>query len=179
MVPFPPAGERPHLQVSPAPGRTLADRPGNRRRWPYLLLLTTVLAAGVLSQTPPGRSMLRVASVAGVAAAYTELAFAAPQDLPSQLAAAEVTTLPTFQIHNVTGEARVYRWSVTLSSTGGAVQSKTGEAPIADGKRAMISPVLKVDCRPGPLTATIRLASSGESIKFTTDCLAADAGDMS
>jgi hypothetical protein len=29
------------------------------------------------------------------------------------------------------------------------------------------------------LTATIRLASSGESIKFTTDCLAADAGDMS
>ena len=179
MVSFSSVGEPSHPQVKPIFGHTLADRPGNRRRWPYLLLLTIILAAGVLSQTPPGRSMLRVAGIVGAPASYTELAFAAPQELPQQLVATDVTTLPAFEIHNVTGRTRRYRWSVTLRSTGGAMQSATGDAAVADGKLAIVSPVLKVGCWPGPLTATIRLVSRGESLGFTADCLAADAGDLS
>lgn len=143
------------------------------------MLLLIVLAAGALSQTPPGRAVLRSAGLVGAPAAYTELAFTAPKDLPQQVVATEVTTLPPFEIHNATGEARRYRWSVTLSSAGGAVQAATGEASLADGKRATIAPTVKVECRPGPLTATIRLAAGGESIKFTADCLAADSGDLS
>jgi hypothetical protein len=179
MVPFPLAAGRPNPPANPMSGRTDVGRPASRRRWPYALLLMIVLAAGVLFQTPPGRDVLRSAGVLGTPAAYTELAFTGPGDLPQQLVAANVTKLPAFEIHNVTGAAHRYRWSVTLSSARGAVQAATGEAPVADGRVATLAPSVRVECRPGPLTVTVRLATSGESINFRADCLAADSGDLS
>lgn len=179
MVPVPHAAGRPNPPANPTSGRTDVGRPPGRRRWPYALLLVIVLAAGVLCQTPPGRAALRSSGVLGTPAAYTELAFAAPDDLPQQLVAANVTQLPAFEIHNATGATHRYRWSVTLSSAGGAVQAATGETSVADGHIATLAPSVKVTCRPGSLTVTIRLATGGESINFRADCLASDSGDLS
>jgi hypothetical protein len=138
-----------------------------------------ILVVGVLSQTPPGRDGLRSAGVLGTPAAYTELAFTAPAELPQQLVATNVTKVPAFEIHNVTGAARRYRWSVTLNSAGGAVRSAAGQASVAAGHSATLSPSVRVECRPGPLTVTVSLATGGESIRFRADCLAADDGDLS
>src|SRR5262245_7591920 len=133
MVAFPPAFGRPKPAASPMPGRTDMDQAAGRRRWPYALLLVIVLVAGVLFQTPPGRDALRSARLLARPAAYTELAFTGPGALPQQLVSANTTNLPAFEIHNATGAARRYRWSVTLSSAGGAAQAATGEASVADG----------------------------------------------
>lgn len=178
-MPFPLPAGRPNPPASPVSSRTDTVRPAGRRRWPYVLLLVIILAVGVLSQTPPGRNVLRSAGVLGTPAAYTELAFTTPDQLPQQLVVANVTKVPAFEIHNVTGAARRYRWSVTLSSAGGAVQSAAGQASVADGHRATLTPSVRVDCRPGPLTVSVSLATSGESIRFRADCLAADSGDLS
>jgi hypothetical protein len=144
-----------------------------------VLLLTAVLAAGLLFQTPPGRYVLRSAGLLGAPAAYTELAFTGPGNLPQQLIAANVTNLPAFEIHNATGAGRRYRWSVTLSSAGGTAQVATGQASVADGHVTTLAPSVTVECRPGPVTVTVRLADSGESIDFKADCLASDSGDLS
>jgi hypothetical protein len=178
-VPFPLAAGRPNFPANPMPGRADVDRPAGRRRWPYVLLLMIVLAAGVVFQTPAGRDVLRSAGVLGTPAAYTELAFTAPDDLPQQLVAANVTKIPAFEIHNVTGTAHRYRWSVTVSSASGAMQAAAGETPVAVGHVATLAPSARVECRPGPLTVTVQLATSGESISFRADCLAADSGDLS
>ena len=139
-----------------------------------------ILVVGVLSQTPPGRDGLRSAGVLGTPAAYTELAFSAPEELPQQLVTTNVTKVPAFEIHNVTGAARRYRWSVTLTSAGGAVQAAAaGQASVAAGHSATLTPSVRPECRPGPLTVTVSLAASGESIRFRADCLAADSGDLS
>lgn len=211
MAPFPPAAGRPDHPAdpvdqtspdalnalsalsalgvggprTPVPGGAAGAPASGGRRWPYIMLLLAVLAAGALSETPPGRGVLRAAGVIGTPAAYTELAFVTPTDLPQQLVAAETTNIPPFVIHNATGAAHRYRWSVTLSSAGTARPSATGETAVAAGAQNTIAPAVRADCRPGPLTVTIALAgdagSTGdaESISFTADCLATDAGDLS
>lgn len=173
------SAEPPHPAVGTALARADEIQPGGRRRWSYGLLLLTVLAMGAVCQTPPGRAVLRSAHIVGAPAAYTELTFVAPADLPSKLVATSAMNVPAFEIHNVTGETRNYRWSVILGSAGHSVRSATGETSLADGQRKTLSPALNVDCRPGAVTMTVKLAGSDESIAFKADCMSSDSGQLS
>jgi len=203
MVSF--AGTRQHDPDDPLGEADPVHRPGppglpglpaglvSRRRAPYIALLAVVLILGGLGQTPPGRHLLRTAGILGSPASYTELAFAAPKSLPREISPGSPLPQVSFMIHNSTGRARDYRWSVTLAprpETAGqpaapaqpAAPTKpaapttltAGSLNLADGGSTTVTPQAKVACASGPVVLTVRLEGSGETLAWQADCAASD-----
>jgi hypothetical protein len=160
--------------IPPSAGPVRAEGPSGRvtgRLWAYVALLVAVLALTGLSQTPPGRWLLKSIGVLGSGSGYTELSFADPGGLPRRLAAkVTVSDLP-FTIHNLTRQDRQYSWSVTMTSRGKTRRAATGATGLVNGARLTVTPRLRIECVPGPLRVTVQVSgSSTESIDFHATC---------
>jgi hypothetical protein len=147
----------------------------------YVALLGAVFAVAGLTQTPPGRQLLKSIGVVGSGSGYTELAFADPGGLPRRLTAKMTVSDLPFTIHNLTGQDRQYSWSVTMTSRGKTGRAATGVTGLANGARLTVTPRLRIECVPGPMSVTVQVSgSSTESIDFHATCArgAADGGRL-
>ncbi|WP_370020266.1 hypothetical protein [Planotetraspora sp. GP83] len=162
-----------HDDPANSPHRT-ASGPG---RW--LALITTVVCvvlALLFFQTPPGQNVVQLAGLADRSDAYTELSFSEPENLPKALPAAATVLKSPFVIQNRTGTQHAYTWTVEVSDSQGPSWTKSGSVQIADDQRAIVSPLVRVNCRTGRVTIGIRL-DSGEGIHHGVACTDSGSGD--
>jgi hypothetical protein len=140
-----------------------------------MLLALVVLCVG-LAQTSPGHAVLSDAGLFQRPASYTELTFTAPGDLPSSLPAAESAVNLSFDIHNVSGAARVYQWSVVLAGNGHSRVGASGTASAPAQGRVTVTRSVAAACSGTRLQVLVRLASPAESVDFWVTCAATGAG---
>nr|SBO91439.1 hypothetical protein BN4615_P953 [Nonomuraea gerenzanensis] len=130
-----------------------------------------MVVAALGLQSDQGRHLLVEAGLAGAPAGYTELAFAAPQELPDRVPATSYLVPPSFTIRNVTGRQHEYGWSVHLTESGRSRTVAGGRVTLADGQPVTITPPTKALCEPGPITLRV-LLEGGEAIAFRATCSA-------
>lgn len=139
-----------------------------------------VIFAG-LAQTSPGHALLRDAGLYKVPTSYTELAFTNPAALPSTLQSAKgakgkvpVSTgqVPvSFSLHNVSGSARSYQWSIAVANGGKSQQKAAGTVGVPAQGKATVTKSVTAACGTGArLQVVVRLASPAESINFWVFC---------
>lgn len=135
-----------------------------------LVIALLVLCAG-LAQTKPGHALLADAGLYKPPASYTELTFAAPSDLPSTLPSPNSPINVSFSLHNVTGAARAYQWSVVLTKAGQKSQVKaSGSTTVPAQDRVTVTKSVRAACTGGRLQVSVRLASPDESVDFWVTC---------
>jgi hypothetical protein len=135
-----------------------------------ILLALAVLCVGV-AQTSPGHAALRGMGLYEPPASYTELTFAAPGDLPSALSAAGSAINVAFDIHNVSGAARTYQWSIALAKNGQDGRQKASGTVTAPAQgRVTVTRSVAATCTGGRLQVLVRLASPAESVDFWVTC---------
>lgn len=141
-----------------------------KSHWQSLSLVAVVLACVGLAQTQQGHALLRNVGLYETPAAYTELTFSEPGDLPTTVARPSSSVNVSFGIHNVTDNARAYVWSIVLvhSDKSQVKASGSAQAP-AQGRTAVTRPVV-VACVGGRVQVVVRLASPAESISFWMTC---------
>ena len=136
-----------------------------------VILITLAAACTGLAQTGPGHTVLSGLGLYKPPASYTELTFAAPGHLPGALPSPDSPVDVSFNIHNVSGAARVYQWTVVLAKNGKNGHAKaagTGTAP-AQG-RVTVTRSVSTTCTRGRLQVLVRLASPAESVDFWVTC---------
>jgi hypothetical protein len=141
-----------------------------RGRW-YLLLLGAVVVACVgLAQTRPGHAALAAAGLYEQPATYTELAFSTPGSLPSTLTKSGSSVKVSFGIHNVSGNAHTYNWTIALVRSGVSQVKASGVAATPAQGRSLINKSVMVACPSGRVQVVVRLASTNESISDWMTC---------
>ena len=140
-----------------------------------MLLALVVLCAG-FAQTGPGHAVLADAGLFQRPASYAELTFTAPGDLPSSLPTAESAVDLSFDIHNVSGTARVYQWSIVLAGNGHSSVGASGTASAPAQGRVTVTRSVAATCSGTRLQVLVRLASPAESVDFWVTCPATEAG---
>ena len=93
-----------------------------------ILLVVLVAACAGLAQTSQGHVVLSDAGLYKQPASYTELTFTTPSDLPSALPTPTSPINVSFSIHNASGAARAYQWSVVLTKASQSQVKATGTA---------------------------------------------------
>jgi CelD/BcsL family acetyltransferase involved in cellulose biosynthesis len=144
---------------------------GHWGRWRGLIILIggVVVLAGVL-QTSVGHRMLRAAGLSQEQTGYTSLSFLHPQSLPEQITPAQRSTVTSFAIHNATGVARGYHWSVSLVYRGRTHRVHAGSVHLAPGRRAEITRSIAISCTRGRVRIVVSLESPAESIDTWMAC---------
>jgi hypothetical protein len=141
-----------------------------RKWWSTLAILVVVLAGVGLAQTSPGHVLLRDAGLFQVPPRYTELAFTSPQTLPTRLASQHAAIGVSFDIRNVSGTRRNYRWSIELVRSGRRELKAAGVASTPAQGRETIARVVRTSCAGGRLEVVARLAAPAESVHFWLTC---------
>ena len=142
-----------------------------------LMILGALALLGLgVAQTGPGHTVLADAGLYQRPAGYTELTFTSPGTLPSSLAKAKSSIDVSFDIHNVSGAARSYQWSVVLAGGGQSRVSAAGTAAVPDQGRVTVTRPVAATCSGTRLQVLVRLASPAESIHFWVTCPAVARG---
>jgi hypothetical protein len=136
-----------------------------------VLVVGLILLCVGLAQTSQGHVALSKVGLYEEPANYTELAFAAPGDLPSTLSSPNSPIDVSFSIHNVSGTERSYQWSVVLTKTGqkGHVKASGTVTTPAQG-RVTVTKSVAMACTGGRLQVLVRLASPAQSVDFWVTC---------
>jgi hypothetical protein len=135
-----------------------------------ILTALVILCAG-FAQTSPGHSVLSGMGLYQPPVSYTELTFDAPGDLPSALPSPGAPVNVSFNIHNVSGAARVYQWSVVLANNGhNGSQEASGTVTAPAQGRVTVTRSVATTCTGGRLQVLVRLASPAESVEFWVTC---------
>lgn len=140
-----------------------------------LVLLVALVALCVgLAQTNEGHVVLSDVGLYEQPASYTELTFTAPGDLPSSLPSPNSPIKVSFNVHNVSGTARAYRWSILLTRSGQKGQVKASGTVTAPAQgRVTVTKSVAMTCAGGRLQVLVRLSSPAESVDFWVTCPAA------
>jgi hypothetical protein len=141
-----------------------------RSRWQLLLLVAAVLVCAALAQTQPGHTLLRDTGLYETPAAYTELTFSAPGNLPSAAAKPNASISVAFGIHNVSGDSRDYRWSIMLVHSGKSRVKASGTVLTPAQGRTEVTKSVAADCTSGRVQVVVQLADTPDSISFWVIC---------
>lgn len=146
-----------------------------KNRWQLLLLVAAVLVCAGLAQTQPGHALLRNTGLYETPAAYAELTFSAPGNLPSAVAKPNADITVAFGIHNVSGDSRDYHWSIMLVHSGKSQVRASGTVLTPAQGRTAVTRSVPAACSSGRVQVVVRLASPAESISFWVTCPSATA----
>jgi hypothetical protein len=136
-----------------------------------VILLVLAIACVGAAQTGPGHAALRGMGLYEPPSSYTELTFAAPGDLPSALPSPSSPVNVAFDIHNVSGTARTYLWSIVLAKNGQDGREKASGTVTAPAQgRVTVTRSVAATCTGGRLQVLVRLASPAESVDFWVTC---------
>jgi hypothetical protein len=135
-----------------------------------ILLVVLVAACAGLVQTSQGHVLLSDAGLYKQPAGYTELTFTTPSDLPSALATPTSPIDVSFSIHNTSGAARAYQWSVVLTKASQSQVKATGTSTAPAQGRVTVTKSVAMACTGGRLQVLVRLASPAESVNFWVTC---------
>jgi hypothetical protein len=139
-------------------------------RWRLSLLLVGVLACASLAQTAQGHVLLADVGLYEKPATYTELAFSQPTALQNALNEPGGDVQVSFGIHNVSGDAQSYQWSVAVVDSGKSQVKASGTAQVPGQGRTSVDRSVAVACPSGQTEVTVRLAAPAESISFWLKC---------
>jgi hypothetical protein len=139
-----------------------------------VLLVVMVLLCVGLAQTNQGHVLLSDVGLYEQPASYAELTFTAPGDLPSALPSSNSPIDVSFSIHNVSGAASAYQWSVILTKTGQSHVKASGTATAPAQGRVTVTKSVAMACVGGRLQVLVRLARPAESVDFWVTCPAAE-----
>lgn len=138
-------------------------------RWSAVLLAAFVLLVVGFAQTGPGRSLLKGAGLYRPGS-FTELAFAAPAGLPSQLTSKQTPIKVSFNIHNVSDSPQTYRWSIILVRSRESHLKASGTIWADAQENVTVKKTVAIECVGRRLQVVVRLAAPAESIDFWTTC---------
>lgn len=142
---------------------------GSAMKGLVLLGALIALCAG-LAQTSQGHVLLSHVGLYEQPASYTGLAFITPGDLPSALPSPNSPVNVSFSIHNASGSAHAYQWSVVLKKASQSRVKASGTAIAPAQGRATITRSVVMACVGGRIQVLVRLASPAESIDFWMTC---------
>lgn len=134
-----------------------------------MLVILVLLCVGV-AQTSPGHSVLVGLGLTETPPSYTELSFTNPGSLQESDAAVQAPVTVSFGIHNVSGSARHYQWSIVALHNGTNEGSLSGGVTVAAQGRAALTENVQVTCPSGREQMVLRLASPAESLNFWVTC---------
>lgn len=135
-----------------------------------ILMALAIVCVG-FAQTGPGHSVLSGMGLYQPPVVYTELTFAAPDNLPGTLATAHSPVDVSFDIHNVSGASRAYHWFITVAKNGhNGRQAAAGTVTAAAQGRVTVTRSVTAACTSGRLQFVVRLASPAESVEFWVTC---------
>jgi hypothetical protein len=137
-----------------------------------MLVILVLLCAGV-AQTSPGHSVLAGLGLTETPPGYAELSFTDPDGLQQFVASVQAPVTVSFGIHNVSGSAKNYRWSVVALHDGTNEGSASGDLAVAAQGHAAFTTNVQVTCPSGRIQMVLRLASPAESLNFWVACPAA------
>jgi hypothetical protein len=141
-----------------------------RGRWSLLALVVLVVICAGLAQTGKGHALLADAGLYKVPATYTELAFTNSGALPDAPTAKGRVPV-SFSLHNVSGSASAYQWSIAVTGNGKNQVKATGTVSVPAQGTATVAKTVTVACGNAPsLQVVVRLASPAESIDFSVTC---------
>ena len=135
-----------------------------------VLVVALLLLCVGLAQTSQGHVLLGDAGLYEPPASYTELTFTTPGDLPSTLPSSNSPIDVSFNIHNVSGAARSYQWSVVLTKTSQSHVKASGTVTAPAQGRVTVAKSVAMACVGGRLQVLVRLASPAESVDFWVTC---------
>jgi hypothetical protein len=141
-----------------------------RGRWGVAALVAVVVLGAGLAQTSPGHDLLQRAGLFEAPTSYTELAFSTPDGLPEDLISKRASIPVSFGIHNASGAAQSYQWSVVLTANGHSRVSASGGVTVPAQGQVAVDKVVKASCNGGRLQVTVRLTAPAQSIDFWVDC---------
>jgi len=141
-------------------------------RWGLLLLMIGVLLCTGVAQTSPGHAVLRDMGLFETPASYTELAFTNAASVEEAfLGKTKAPITVSFSIHNVTGAARAYQWSIeTVLHTGKTQVNASGAVSVPVQGRVTVSKKVTLSCPAGRDEVVVKLASPAESLNFWLSC---------
>jgi hypothetical protein len=145
-------------------------------RWGAAALVALVILGAGLAQTKSGRVLLQDAGLLQVPPSYTELAFTTPSNVPVTLKSAHAPIEVSFDIHNVSGSPRAYRWSITFVRSGRSHVKASGVVRAPAQGRATVATTFATVCVGGRLQVVVRLAIPTESIDFWATCVPSSRG---
>ena len=130
--------------------------------------LGVALVLAMLAQSGTGQGVLRSLGIVAGPERFTELAFAEPLALPSELPAMSTASGAPFVITDREGRTERYSWRVVeRASQIRALASST--VTLGPGQASYINPPLVFGCT-GPRVEVDVLLSSGEHIGFAAQC---------
>jgi hypothetical protein len=135
-----------------------------------VLLVVLVLLCAGFAQTSQGHVLLGDVGLYEQPASYAELTFTTPSDLPSALPKPNSPIDVSFSIHNVSGAARAYQWSIVLAKSGQSHVKASGSATAPPQGRVTVTKSVEMVCVGGRLQVLVRLASPAESVDFWVTC---------
>jgi hypothetical protein len=135
-----------------------------------VLVVASVLLCVSLAQTSQGHVLLSDVGLYEQPASYTELTFTTPGDLPSTLPSANSPIDVSFGIHNVSGTARAYQWSIALTKASQSHVKASGTVTAPPQGRVTVTKSVAMACVGGRLQVLVRLASPAQSIDFWVTC---------
>lgn len=144
--------------------------PSMRRWWGALVLAALIVLSAGLAQTGQGHALLQDAGLYEAPASYTELAFTAPRNLPSQLRSDRAPIGVSFRIHNVSMTSRTYSWSIALARSGRSHVGVSGVVTVPGQGWATVARTVTITCVGGRVQVVVRLAGPAESIDFWATC---------
>jgi hypothetical protein len=151
-------------------GRILPSASHRKAKWQGVVTLLAVVLVACVAQTSAGHAILRKAGLFEESASYTSLAFVHPQSLPEQLGAKRANVGVSFEIHNVSGASRDYRWSVLMVQGGNTHRVATGSVLVASGGGVSITRAVKVFCVRGQTQIVVSLVYPAEHIDAWMEC---------
>lgn len=135
-----------------------------------LALVVIILGLLGLAQTESGHGELVKLGLQEHATPYTELSFVDPNSLPAVASASVVPLTPAFVIHNVTGEPRIYRWSIESDSPGSVNTLASGQIELQPAGSARLDRLVVVQCPASRIHIDVRLKDLPVSIGFWMTC---------
>jgi hypothetical protein len=135
-----------------------------------VLVVALILLCVSLAQTSQGHVLLSDVGLYEQPASYAELTFTNPGDLPSALPSANSPIDVSFGIHNVSGAARAYQWSIVLTKASQSHVKASGTVTAPAQGRVTVTKSVAMACVGGRLQVLVRLASPAESISFWVTC---------
>lgn len=137
------------------------------------LVVALVALCACLAQTSQGHVLLSDMGLYKQPSNSTELTFTTPSDLPSVLPSPTSPIDTSFSIHNTSGTARSYRWSIVLTKAGKSAVKASGAVTVPAQGRTTVAKSVKMACVGGRLQVLVRLADPAESVDFWVACPAA------
>jgi hypothetical protein len=135
-----------------------------------VMVVALVLLCVGLAQTSQGHVLLGDMGLYEQPASYTELTFTTPGDLPSTLPSPNSPIDVSFSIHNVSGAAHPYQWSVVLTKTGQSHVKASGTITVPAQGRVTVTKSVAMTCVGGRLQVLVRLVNPAESVDFWVTC---------